>query len=901
MSSTKLIINGKEAEVLQDTTFSFNYSIETTEPGKVNGAYSKRSITLPATKTNREIFEDIEQGEAVLNKANKILPARAEVGGLVVLSGKVQHQRTTLRGGYNKLLPSAYQIVFVGNNADWFSDIANLKIRDLSWGNLELTAANYDTYADTNASAHDVCFTLIKWAPWQVEGKVSYPELTPALFIASILRKAFEVIGYDLTSVFDSEPFSRLIHPLPLQYDPEYMKSFVNAAASLDTVTIPGDDPSGYEETTIIFDDDTTPPNQDGGNNYNTTTGEYTVPVSALYYVKIEFVSPLTLDPDNQSANIMVNGSAVGGGFVNASGVYIFEFIGELQAGDVITVLWVYSEQTIVPSPITNYTITDWQLTIEAEKNTWKLGETMEFDYLIPSELLVADLIKDLTRIFNLNWETDPLSRKVFAYPKDAFVATHRPGGTGALTNSEFDGFFKRDTETDITRKIDLDGNGEMELLSNTKQDYVLAWEVGDPTTEELERRNATSLYSARYRHADNRFEQGAEWNYTEYFVKTIHLNDQTITSSASDKAVQVPLLYGANYFENPEAEPDYTLAPRLLYFAGRRAGDDGYIRMFNPSTSATTDYDYPAAFMVNFSDPSGADFSLSYGDELTAYGATTRGLTKTLHVHNLRRIEEGRQYFMDVFWNELDINALTFRNALNVMGQRYILWRIDGYRPGINSPTKTYILLDVWPTVADLSKVASPVSLAGGAQTGLTSIGSINGVITKPLVGTQVIRYRRFEEKATTRYFTLPPSSGVYNVPDPYLSIEVNQNGKILVPELEWLLSGGTVEVKSDVHFDEANYYITVYDVINTAAFPPPSVRYRTLIEKATSRVITLPAEAQVALLADPYVSIKVIQNGKTLFPVFEWTIAGSVITIEEFTHFDECNYFITIHDNPA
>lgn len=901
MSSTKLIINGKEAEVLQDTTFSFNYSIESAEPGKVNGAYSKRSITLPATKTNREIFEDIEQGDVVLNKANKILPARAEVGGLVVLSGKVQHQRTTLRGGFNKFLPSAYQVVFVGNNADWFSDIANLKIRDLNWGMLELTAANYDTYGATNASAHDVCFTLVKWAPWQVEGKVSYPELTPALFITSILRKAFDAIGYDLTSVFESEPFSRLIQPLPLQYDPEYMKAFVNAGASLDTVTIPGNGPFGYEETTIIFDDDTTPPNQDGGNNYNTTTGEYTVPVSALYYIKIEFVSPLTLDPDNQSAIIMVNGSGVGGGFVNASGVYIFEYIGELKAGDVVKILWVYSEQNIVPVPITNYTITDWQLTIEAEKNTWKLGETMEFDYLIPSELLVADLIKDLTRIFNLNWETDPLSRKVFAYPKDAFVVTHRPGGTGALTNTEFDGFFKRDTETDITRKIDLDGNGEMELLDNTKQDYVLAWEVGDPTTEELERRNATSLYSARYRHADDRFQQGAEWNYTEYFTKTVHLNDQTITSSASDKAVQIPLLYGANYFENPEAEPDYTLAPRLLYFAGRRSGDDGYVRMYNAATSATTDYDYPCSFMVNFSDPSGADFSLSYGDELTAYGATTRGLTKTLHVHNLRRVEEGRQYFMDVFWNELDINALTFRNALNVLGQRYILWRIDGYRPGINSATKTYMLLDILPTVADLTKVASPVSLAGGAQTGLTSIGSINGVITKPLVGTQVIRYRRFEEKSTTRYFTLPPSSGVYNLDDPYLSVEVNQNGKILVPELEWLLSGGTVEVKVNVHFDEANYYITVYDVINTTPFPPPTVRYRTLIEKATSRVITLPTEAQVALLADPYVSIRVIQNGKTLFPVFEWTIAGSVITIEEFTHFDECNYFITIHDNPA
>ena len=57
----KLFINNKEVDLNQkDVNVTINYSIENIELGNISGAHSKRNVTLPGTKTNIEIFENIE-------------------------------------------------------------------------------------------------------------------------------------------------------------------------------------------------------------------------------------------------------------------------------------------------------------------------------------------------------------------------------------------------------------------------------------------------------------------------------------------------------------------------------------------------------------------------------------------------------------------------------------------------------------------------------------------------------------------------------------------------------------------------------------------------------------------------------------------------------------------------
>lgn len=805
----KLWIDGQEAEVLQDVQrISFTYSVDSAQPGGVGGSYAKRALVLPGTKANHKIYENIDQPPAVLGASNLLRPARAEVNGVPILAGKAQLSKARLRGAGLGFKAESYEVSFVGNNADWFQQIGSLLVRDLPWDNFTLSEANYLTQTDSDPLFSQGCFIAVKWRAWQVAGRVNYTELTPALFLRQILLKAFQSIGYKFESVFDDDPFRRLCIPVPLSVDGDYLKNFVNIRAARDVYT--ATKTGGYQEFPIVLTDDSSDPNFDGGGNYNTATGQYTAPLSALYSVRFSFIQPFSYDPDNDSINIMVNGSAVAGQFIVNAGIIELEYIGNLVAGDVVTLLW--TAQDIGSPDVVR--LEDLQLIIEAEKDTWQFGEQLEYKYIIPGTWLVKDFIKDITQIFNLAWETDVLSQTVLARPRDRFTVAYRAGGDGAATVSTSEGFYLKRPQKNLDGKIDLSRGGEMQLLSDRVQDYVLAWGTGDETTRSLELRTASSLYSARYRFPENRFPAGAEWLYTNIFAKTVHLNDGEISSGGF--AVQIPLIYGKDYNKEPDADPDYTLNPKLLYFAGRRSGLDGYIRVYNPSTSATSALALPAAWQVNYNDPSAADWSLSFADEMTNYGGTVRGLFKSLHLHQARRWEEGRKYIVFANWNEGDISALSFRNAIEVNSDRFLLEKIDGYSPLTQGASRTELLLDVLPAAADAAKVSGPVLLEGATPGGLTTLGSIIGVIGNPAAaGAQVVRYRLQLLDHQVNTIDLAVSSGALALPDPYIAIVVNQNGKILFPELEWTISGLTITLDANTHFAGANYYITVHETL--------------------------------------------------------------------------------------
>jgi hypothetical protein len=563
-----------------------------------------------------------------------------------------------------------------------------------------------------------------------------------------------------------------------------------------------------------------TPPNFDGGNNYDTSLGDYVTPIAGVYTIKLTGEMTLTGyidDPGGTQTHrlyVYKNGVKIPDAYVNLPlfGPYEYEDIFEFELSDTISI-WYENEQVIgTGGPIITWNM-DASFQISAEKDAWELGETLEYPYIIPGTWLVKDAIKDLTQIFNLAWETDVLSQTITVWPKDQYTVRYRANGDGAATVTTYEGFYKRTDEKDLTGRIDISRGGELALITDRVQDQVIAWGTGDETTRALEERTASNLYSARYRFEDRRFPAGANWLYTSFFAKLTHLQDAGISSGGV--AVQIPLLYGKDYAQEPDAEPDYSLNPRLLYFAGRRGGVDGHIRIYNADTSATSALDLPAAWMVNYNDASAVDWSLAFSDEITNAGGTVRGLLKSLHLQNLRRIEEGRRYTVYALWNELDIAALTFRSAVDISGTRFLLEKIDGYTPLSASPTKTELLLDIIPAATDAAKVSGPVLLQGATPGGLTTLGSITGVIGAGAQGARVVRYRQLIENATTNIITLPGTSGILTVPDAYLALTVNQNGKILVPVLEYTLSGSVITINADTHFNECNYYLTVHETL--------------------------------------------------------------------------------------
>lgn len=728
-----IYIDGQSVDVdVSGLNLSIEYSIEETDLGKVRGAHSKRALSLPATSVNNEIAESAHDPATINSSAGTLQAARIEVNGLPILAGKAQLTNVDLIRRGSGLRAGAYKYAFYGSNADWFQDLGDLRVRDLGWNDLTLTTSAVEA---TYTPADETCFTVIKWAEWYQSSAVRHVDHTPALFVSAILDKAFTSIGYSFNSIFNSDPWNRLIIPVPLALDGEYAENSVNIrvessapqAIAAPTVTA--------TETVIQHGKETPAPNKDPGDRYNevghTYPHAFKCPISGLYRLSLTvitdgflltggtftdyqelFLSFKKNDADYLSYTKVYDGLEIISGDL---GPLTISYVGYLDQDDEVQAVIITDTETELSDPFTLTSV----FTVEFEKDKWFLGDPVPWLNIIPLTWTVPNLIKDLTKIFNLKWETDVQAGTVNAWPADYYYSTFRADGSGASTTSAYDGFFYRSSASDMSQLWDVSKGGELEILTNQKRDFVLDWSSDDPTTEAIEAARGVSLYSARYRFPAGRFPEGEKRTRTEFFAKVLHLPASDIySSSSSDFIPQIPIIYPENYLNTSASEPEYDTAPRLLYYAGRRGGYDGYINLYDTGTSATSAYDFPAAFMVNYNDPSGVDVSLSFCDEVTNSGSNVIGLLTRFHAQSLKRIEVGKMFEYNLFWNEIDLAALSFRYRIQIDGNKYILQTIDGYNPLSNTSTKTKLLLDAVPTEDDLSKIDGPV---GPGESGIS------------------------------------------------------------------------------------------------------------------------------------------------------------------------------------
>lgn len=815
MSDTRLYINNEEVATDQSSLdVTLSYSIESIVPGEVQGAHSKRTVKLPATKENVQLFEYIALPGSNTDTAYKFLPARLQTGGLPILNGKARLQSADLRATENGFEPVEFKVGLFGNNADWAADVGNLLVRDLGWGQVTVSVAEVEE--NRAPLENEYAWILVKWQEWERENSVTHTEFTPALFVWQILEKAFNSQGYQLISPFTSDPFDRLIVPLPKNLDADYLRDNVNLRVSdaspgtYDSVDYDGD-------FQISFTDETTDPNFDFGNNYS--AGVYTVPLTALYEISVELSIELLARPFEVgvSADLVFEWRVNGGVeyiYILADGhdwnsnfytdeTIIFELIRDLNEGDTVELYFRWGG--LEDLEITN--ISGFQ-SVQAEKESFELEEVYELQAFIPSSWYVRDLIKDLTFIFNLAWETDVAGGKVYTYPKDDYYLTYRANASGAITTSAFGGFFQDNNLYDLSVR-EVQG-AELQIIDNYTRNTILAYATDDPTTEAEEQRRGVNIYSGGYQFPEDRFENGIEFLYTNFFAKTIQINDVDITSSAMF-GVQIPLIYGDDYNTTRDATPDYYLAPRLLYYAGRRNGLDGYMRIYYESSSATSAFDYPAAFVTNYNDPSAADFSLSFADESTNYMQVVPGLFRTMYMQEFKRREIGKRYTTNAKWSLNDVVGLTFRRKCSIGSSRFILQNLD-YNPNSTGLSKTVILYDERPNITDLEKIINTATVAGSNPQPGTVTGSGSGLVGAG-GGDKVNIYLSRTEflNSQTNVLVLDMASGITKVPA--AAIQVYQNGQEMLLS-QYSISGVTVTIDPTSHWDDSNYVVIVNGV---------------------------------------------------------------------------------------
>src|SRR5512145_3277894 len=127
----KLTING----IVTDLPTDFNPSItyEVNDDGIIMAARAKRSIVLPATRTNDALFEDWGAIATQNPNATIFKDFVFENGGVTLFAGKAQLQSADVISDRYRFKAAGYEVDLYGTNADWFFLLKDTKLRDLTY------------------------------------------------------------------------------------------------------------------------------------------------------------------------------------------------------------------------------------------------------------------------------------------------------------------------------------------------------------------------------------------------------------------------------------------------------------------------------------------------------------------------------------------------------------------------------------------------------------------------------------------------------------------------------------------------------------------------------------------------------------------------------------------------
>lgn len=692
----RLTIDGTVVDLPQSgLTYSLVYEVD--EEGFVSGAYSKRGIELPSTGVNDALFDDwYAAGTTNETTAATLKPFVFEDGGVQILSGQASLQSGVLMSDRYRFKGRNYKVELYGTNADWTIRMKDIRIRDLDFPSIVYdTAAVISGWGNTYDAGDYHGFTLIKWKEWNNAGQVGIDEFTPFLFIRSILEKAFDTIGYTISSQFlNSDVFKRLILPLPMpaRYPEEFSQDYINVSLEEPGTT------TGSFGLSYVFPSYQQP---NLATPYNIATGYYVVPFTGYYQISVSASVTSASGTWNAQIGACINGAPIYfnnqaiffGNFLspvsgNLSGNIIYN-VGYFGAGDTISLLHNFGGTD--PTNVYAFTM---DIIGEAE---YAFGSILAFKYL-SKNWKVVDMIKGLQHMFNLRFEANPQAQQVLIEPADPYLYRQNNAPTN-IPQELRDGFYAVPT-VDSTQGLDLEPGAELFNLNDVPKTTLFEYITDGETEAERELNEPIKIFGSQYVLPQDRFNEVIEQRENPFFAKTIHTNDSTIQGTTALGSLQIPLIYPQDYQLDPTAtEMNPDIQPRILYFVGFRG---------LPSDS-NVKYDFtggvelapPLSFMVNYNN--NLDFSLSFANE-NVLNQNVTGLFESFWMQEYARKRIGKRLEAYYFWDLLSINALSFRNKMLIDGLEWVLVKIDGYSAQSDSSTKTWLILEQGPTDDDVT-----------------------------------------------------------------------------------------------------------------------------------------------------------------------------------------------------
>ena len=294
----------KKLDIKEGVQFPITYSItDIAQPEKRKQSFSK-TIQLPSTKVNDEIFSHaFNVNRAGGYEANKKAEVIVFEDNIEVFTGNLKLTNVKTKAHKDGLRLYYYDVNLFGELTDIFFDIGKDRLSDLDFSEFDHT---YDRFRQSNSWASSIVFNgssvpfslgfgyvypLIDYGTSTDQINYEVKDLRPAIYVKTIWDKILSTYGY--TNVFpfyNQSLFRSLIIPMTrnrLELTQAEIESFLFSAFSSSDTLLSTTKSNGQLIVPNFVDDLQTlqldSENFDNGNNYNNTLFEYTTPERAFY------------------------------------------------------------------------------------------------------------------------------------------------------------------------------------------------------------------------------------------------------------------------------------------------------------------------------------------------------------------------------------------------------------------------------------------------------------------------------------------------------------------------------------------------------------------------------------------------------------------------------------------
>lgn len=462
--------------------------------------------------------------------------------------------------------PFEYEFILYGENYEWVEQLRDLMITDLDYydGTTDLVTYTKNSlntaFPTTYDSGWDYWWSLKNYGAWKNATNVTVEDFRPDIYIKSIVREAFERIGYTLSSSFvDSSLFKKLLFPFignGFNLSPEEIKDSY--------VYVENNQSFSHTDPTILVA--LSYPTEISDVNNRWIADSYFCEKTGLYNIRGKIAIGLILSGGYGSVSLKYlktfpDLSFETGQIYTTTGQpiihkrppkvsdqYSFDFNIFLNEGELFSIAFQNAGTNAINFISVNSAATLEIILASKPDGTLIEGSLFKINEVFPNDISVLEIINGVTELFNLYWKTDTRLKKIYCEPRNDFYK-----GQGDAIN--------------WTSKLDIDSEYKLHFATQYKRDWSFSYaedsndKYVSATNKIFKRRLAELKISL-----PNRFAKGSQKAGTDFFAPTASDIAQNISTEGFIDAPMIPT-FNSFYPEASQYSSDFK--PRILYQEG--------------------------------------------------------------------------------------------------------------------------------------------------------------------------------------------------------------------------------------------------------------------------------------------------------------------------------------------